>query len=86
MIRPAQSPGSNPGFYVGFSRLTGQAALLAAQGHLLPGLAVLTIGHVIMLSGDILVKPKLIGAAGHAPFLLVLLAIFGGLRCSAWSA
>jgi hypothetical protein len=31
MIRPAQSPGSNPGFYVGFSRLTGQAALLAAH-------------------------------------------------------
>ncbi len=59
--------------------LVSAAALLAAQGQLLPGLAVLTIGHVIMLSGDVLVKPKLIGAAGHAPFLLVLLAIFGGL-------
>lgn len=55
------------------------AALLGAQGHLLPGLAVLALGHVITLSGDVLVKPKLIGAAGHAPFLLVLLAIFGGL-------
>ncbi len=59
--------------------LVSAAALLAAQGHLLPGLAVLAIGHVIMLSGDVVVKPKLIGAAGHAPFLLVLLAIFGGL-------
>ncbi len=55
------------------------AALLAAQQHLLSGLAVLALGHVITLSGDVLVKPKLIGASGHAPFLLVLLGIFGGL-------
>lgn len=59
--------------------LVSAAALLAAQGHLLPGLAVLTLGHVVTLTGDVLVKPKLIGAAGHAPFLLVLVAIFGGL-------
>ncbi len=59
--------------------LVSAAALLAAQDHLLPGLAVLALGHVITLSGDVLVKPKLIGATGHAPFLLVLLAIFGGL-------
>lgn len=59
--------------------LVSAAALLAAQSHVLPGLAVLVLGHVITLSGDVLVKPKLIGAAGHAPFLLVLLAIFGGL-------
>lgn len=55
------------------------AALLVTQDHLLAGLAVLALGHVITLSGDVLVKPKLIGAAGHAPFLLVVLAIFGGL-------
>ncbi len=54
-------------------------ALLVTQGHLLSGLLVLALGHVITLSGDVLVKPKLIGAAGHAPFLLVVLAIFGGL-------
>ena len=59
--------------------LVSAAALLATQGQLLPGLAVLALGHVITLSGDVLIKPKLIGTAGHAPFLLVLLAIFGGL-------
>ncbi len=54
-------------------------ALLATRNHLLAGLTVLALGHVITLSGDVLVKPKLIGSAGHAPFLLVLLGIFGGL-------
>ncbi len=56
------------------------AALLGTQGHVASGLAVLGVGHLITLSGDILVKPKLTGAASHAPFLLVLLAIFGGVE------
>jgi predicted PurR-regulated permease PerM len=54
------------------------AALLAAQGHVVAALAVLLLGHAITLSGDFIVKPKIIGAASHAPFLLVLLSIFGG--------
>lgn len=56
------------------------AALLGSQGHMAAAFAVLVLGHVITLSGDVFVKPKLIGAASHAPFLIVLLAIFGGVE------
>ncbi|OIQ89054.1 putative inner membrane protein [mine drainage metagenome] len=56
------------------------AALLGSQGHIGAALTVLGVGHAITLSGDVFVKPKLTGAAGHAPFLLVLLAIFGGVE------
>ncbi len=56
------------------------AALLGSQGHVGAALTVLGVGHAITLSGDVFVKPKLTGAAGHAPFLLVLLAIFGGVE------
>lgn len=53
-------------------------ALLGAGGHVPAALAVLALGHVVTITGDFIVKPKIIGAASHAPFLLVLLAIFGG--------
>ncbi|WP_031404819.1 AI-2E family transporter [Thiomonas sp. FB-Cd] len=55
-------------------------ALLGAQGHIAAALAVLVLGHVITMTGDFIVKPEIIGATSHAPFLLVLLAIFGGVE------
>ena len=32
------------------------------------------------MTGDFIVKPEIIGATSHAPFLLVLLSIFGGVE------
>ncbi len=55
-------------------------ALLGAQGHIAAALAVLVLGHVITMTGDFIVKPEIIGATSHAPFLLVLLSIFGGVE------
>ena len=55
-------------------------ALLGAQGHIAAALAVLVLGHVVTMTGDFIVKPEIIGATSHAPFLLVLLSIFGGVE------
>ncbi len=55
------------------------AAALASQGHIEHAVFLFAAGSAVTLSGDWWVKPKWIGRASHAPFLLVLLAIFGGL-------
>lgn len=53
-------------------------ALLAAQGHMTGAGLFLVVSYVWTLVGDFGVKPRLTAGQMHAPFLLVLLSILGG--------
>ncbi|MGC8698265.1 MAG: AI-2E family transporter, partial [Halothiobacillus sp.] len=57
------------------------AAVAAYTGqHIAYAVIILSVGHVITLSGDYLIKPAVTGAKSHAPFLIVLLSILGGVE------
>jgi predicted PurR-regulated permease PerM len=57
------------------------AAVAAYTGqHVAYAVIILSVGHVITLSGDYLIKPAVTGAKSHAPFLIVLLSILGGVE------
>ncbi|MDA8327979.1 MAG: AI-2E family transporter [Betaproteobacteria bacterium] len=64
----------------------GTGAILLAASALLAGHSVnqavlfLLLGQLISLLGDMVIKPKIIGAGADAPFLLVLLSIIGGVE------
>jgi predicted PurR-regulated permease PerM len=54
--------------------------LLAAGGSPFAAAAVLAWGAAVMLAGDNLVQPALIGSAARLPFLWALIGILGGLK------
>ena len=54
--------------------------LLADQGTILPAAAVFGWGAVVMMIGDNLVEPALIGGAARVPFLWTLIGILGGIE------
>jgi predicted PurR-regulated permease PerM len=57
------------------------AAVVAyTQQDITHAIIILVVGHVITLSGDYIIKPVVTGAKSHAPFLLVLLSILGGVE------
>ncbi|MHB8921639.1 MAG: AI-2E family transporter [Halothiobacillus sp.] len=57
------------------------AAVAAYTGqHVAYAVIILSVGHIITLSGDYLIKPAVTGANSHAPFLIVLLSILGGVE------
>lgn len=57
------------------------AAVVAyTQQDITHAIIILVVGHVITLSGDYIIKPLVTGAKSHAPFLLVLLSILGGVE------
>jgi predicted PurR-regulated permease PerM len=55
-------------------------ALLASGGGVLEAAAVLGWGAVVMLTGDNLVQPALVGGGARLPFLWALVGILGGLE------
>lgn len=52
--------------------------LLAAQGHTMAAGALFGWGTVVMLIGDNLVQPRMIGGAARLPFIWALVGILGG--------
>jgi predicted PurR-regulated permease PerM len=54
--------------------------VLVAQGHAVAGLVLFGFGAAVMLIGDNVVQPALIGNAVKLPFLWTLVATFGGLE------
>jgi predicted PurR-regulated permease PerM len=54
--------------------------VLIVQGHLAAGIGLLLFGAVVMLIGDNLVQPALIGNSMELPFLWTFVATFGGLE------
>jgi predicted PurR-regulated permease PerM len=58
---------------------TAAIALVASGGNGIAAGAVFTWGAVVMLSGDHLVWPILVGGAARLPFLFAFVGIFGGL-------
>jgi predicted PurR-regulated permease PerM len=56
------------------------AILLVAGGSTTAGGAVFIWGTLVMVLGDHLVWPKIVGGAARLPFLLALIGIFGGLQ------
>jgi predicted PurR-regulated permease PerM len=56
------------------------ALLLLAGGRALAAAVVLGVGFAVVFVADHFVRPVLIGGAARLPFLLVLLAILGGLQ------
>ena len=57
------------------------ALYLVVNKALLPAIALLSWGCVVMFVADHIVRPILIGGAARLPFVLVLFGILGGLRC-----
>ena len=49
-------------------------------GNVMAGCAVFGFGAIVMLIGDTLVWPKLVGNAARLPFLVALIGIFAGLQ------
>jgi predicted PurR-regulated permease PerM len=56
------------------------AAAVIAAGKVLAGLAIFVFGGVVMLIGDTIVQPSLVGNAARMPFPIVLFGILGGLE------
>ena len=56
------------------------ALVLIVQGHVIAALALFAFGAAVMLIGDNLVQPALIGNSVELPFLWVFVATFGGLQ------
>jgi predicted PurR-regulated permease PerM len=54
--------------------------VLVVQGHLAAGIGLLLFGAAVMLIGDNLVQPALIGNSMELPFLWTFVATFGGLE------
>lgn len=54
--------------------------VLLAQGHVLAALILFAFGAAVMLIGDNLVQPALIGNSVELPFLWTFVATFGGLQ------
>jgi predicted PurR-regulated permease PerM len=54
--------------------------VLLVQGHLLGALILVVFGAAVMLIGDNIVQPALIGNSVELPFLWTLVATFGGLE------
>lgn len=52
--------------------------MLAGQ-HWMAAISVLVLSHVVTLSVDFLLKPRLTGAKTHTPFMITLLSILGGI-------
>lgn len=64
-----------------WAAFTGASLLLVFQGgDPLVAAAVFLFGAVVMLIGDFLVWPRLVGGAARLPFLMALIGIFGGLH------
>ena len=61
-------------------------ALLIQGGTFVAAVGVLGWGAVVMMIGDNVVQPALIGGSARLPFLWTLIGILGGLRPSASSA
>ena len=59
---------------------TAAVALVLTGGPILAAAAIVGWGAVVMLIGDNLVQPALIGGAVRLPFLWTLLGILGGLE------
>jgi len=56
------------------------ASVLIVTGHIAAGLILFGFGAAVMLIGDNIVQPALIGNSVRLPFLWVLVATFGGLE------
>jgi predicted PurR-regulated permease PerM len=56
------------------------ALVLIVQGHLVAAIALFAFGAAVMLIGDNLVQPALVGNAVQLPFLWTFVATFGGLE------
>lgn len=56
------------------------ALMLIVQGHLVAAVALFLFGAAVMLVGDNLVQPALVGNAVQLPFLWTFVATFGGLE------
>ena len=54
--------------------------LLVHGGSLLAAAGVFGLGATVMLIGDNLIHPMLVGGTTRLPFLLALIGVFGGLR------
>lgn len=54
--------------------------LLIAQGHVAAGIGLFLFGAAVMLAGDNLVQPALIGNSIELPFLWTFVGVFGGLE------
>jgi predicted PurR-regulated permease PerM len=59
---------------------TSAALLLTFQGSVFAATAVFFFGAIVMLIGDTLVWPALVGNQARLPFLAALIGIFGGLQ------
>jgi predicted PurR-regulated permease PerM len=55
-------------------------AVLLAQGHFIAAIGLCVFGAAVMLIGDNLVQPALVGNAVRLPFLWTFVATFGGLE------
>ena len=55
------------------------AVMLAGQ-HWIAAISVLVLSHIVTLSADFVIKPRLTGAKTHTPFLIALLSILGGIE------
>ncbi|MBN6739607.1 AI-2E family transporter [Acidithiobacillus sp. MC6.1] len=54
------------------------ALVLFFTGHWLLAILLLTIGHLVMFSADLVLRPWLTGSRSHTPILVTLLSILGG--------
>jgi predicted PurR-regulated permease PerM len=52
--------------------------LLIASGFVATGISVITLGNLIVVFADYLVRPLLIQGGTHLPFLAILFGVFGG--------
>ncbi len=56
------------------------ALLLLVHGHVLPAIGLVAFGSFVMLVGDNVVQPALVGGAARLPFLLAFVGTIGGLQ------
>jgi predicted PurR-regulated permease PerM len=56
------------------------ALVVTVEGHVVAGVALLAFGAAVMLIGDNLIQPALIGNTVELPFLWTFVATFGGLQ------
>ncbi|MHB1677615.1 MAG: AI-2E family transporter [Sulfuriferula sp.] len=56
------------------------AAVMLAGQHWIAAISVLVLSHMITLSADFLIKPRLTGAKTHTPFMIALFSILGGVE------
>ncbi|MHB0990927.1 MAG: AI-2E family transporter [Burkholderiales bacterium] len=56
------------------------SAVLLTEQHWIAALSVLVLSHMITLSADFFIKPRLTGAKTHTPFMIALLSILGGVE------